>query len=879
MKKYIIKTIAAFIPAIAFLSCSDNSWNNTYLDGFKGGPSYSNSSTGEVALSTNDYNTISTLLSSIATTDEEKAAASAIKSNQYFDATSPYPASVAIPYYLASTSSPFFNFANGSTVNVSYSEISGTPEEISKISKAKTYTLTASDYQEVWGSTSDYVNSFAPEREPEAYLPAILKSQYPEANEGDYAVVTYNLATQNPMFGESGVLEITDAIKDLEKGSNLNAVAVVTGQSTVGLILTDNAGSIFYYNKNIDLSAYPIGSIVKVTGQVDAYNHGLQLTDQANISLVGSEEYVYPEPINYTSSMIDTACAVTGDMLATYASFAGKLSISGNYYNVEIPGATAQGSLYNLTDEIKAKISDGGSYYFYGYFMAVSGSGKYFNLLVTDVEPVYTGELTSSIKDIATGDNLSATAVVTAQCSRGLILSDNAGSILYYNTDINLDSYPIGTVVKVNGTVSAYNKGLQLSNSATIEILGKGVFSYPEAPLYTAAMVEKACEATENMLATYVSLEGTLTVSGSYYNIKIDGAEAQGSLYYATDAVKDKLINGEKYIFYGYFMAISGSSPKYFNIILTDFVSVASNSSVSYSGISSRSASYTPAASTVNAVYYFNGSAWTKANDVAILNPADYEAMDDPNNGITSPAIKIPLYLKAHYPYAVEGDIKYVAYNVGNNSCACGLYVFDGNIWNLNNNGLEALTAQFAKNNDSWKFVKYLGKAVFNLFEENEIMLNRTYMLVYGTAAATPIPTSNSYGYLQKTEVAPSDGVIVMTNDANGFTFATTCIYNDNVFTAPNGYFIIKDSNGRYLYLQGTYASFNVRAESPYIEDGQIADGYLFSAKSNGDGTWTITNKYNDRVIYYADNNYSNFAAYATQSDSDRLPYLYLLAE
>ena len=67
--------------------------------------------------------------------------------------------------------------------------------------------------------------------------------------------------------------------------------------------------------------------------------------------------------------------------------------------------------------------------------------------------PEYT--ITNNINNLAVGDMLSATAVVTAQNTRGLILTDNAGSILYYDTNVDLSSYPIGTVVKVEGEVSA----------------------------------------------------------------------------------------------------------------------------------------------------------------------------------------------------------------------------------------------------------------------------------------------------------------------------------------------------------------------------------------------------------------------------------------
>lgn len=872
MNKIIKISFAAIIPAMALLSCSENDWNDRYLDGFKDGPSYSNPSTGAVTLSAEDYSTISTLLKAVAGNDAETTAANAIKTNMYFDATSPFPASVAIPYYLASTSSEFFNFANGSTVAVSYSEISGTPEELSQISAASTYTLNSTNYKSVWGSDTDYINSFAPERTADQYLPAILKAQYPDAQEGDYAVVTYNTSTQNPVFGTGEEsYEITDNIKELSVGGMLNAVAVVTAQCSRGLILTDNAGSILYYNTAVDLSEYPIGTIVKVSGEIADYNKGFQLANTASINVVGNTEVTYPEPTFYSAAMINQAVTGTTDQLAQYIKLQGQLSISGNYLNIIIDGTQVQGSVYYATPEIQASLENGKSYIFTGYF--TSFTNKYLYMIVTEATPLIDVELSDSIKNLSTGDNLTATAVVTGQCSRGLILTDNAGSILYYNQNIDLASYPLGTAVKVSGAVSNYNKGLQLSAAASLEILGQTAFSYPEPVVYSASMIDTAVAGTSDILAQYSQIEGQLSISGNYLNVIIDGTVVQGSVYYATSTLQSKLENGVSYIFTGYFTSFTA---KYFYMVVTDATPVASTAA--YSAPSTRSALFTPAIAEENAVYYYNGSAWAPAEDVAVLNPADYAAMGDSNNSITNPAYKIPIYLKNTYPYAEEGQEMYVAYNITGNGCTCGLFVYDGISWSLNNNGMEELTAQFTKTNGSWHFTKYLGKAIFSLYNEQEIALNRTYIIAYGTAAATAVPTSNSYGYLQKTDVLPVDGVITMSNDANGFSFATECTYNGNTYTTPEGTFIIRDSNGRYLYLQGTYASFNVRADNPYIEDGAIASGYLFSATNSGDGAWTIKNQFNGRIVYFSEG-YSNFAAYDSASATDHLPNLYLLEE
>lgn len=895
MNKYIIKSIAAIVPALALMSCAENAWNDEYLDGFQGGQQYNKVSKADYTLTSNDYATISNILSQIAETDEEKAAATAIKNNLYFDMSSPYPASVAIPYYLSSTSSQFFNFNDGSTVNVTYQQVMGTPEELKQISASDTYTLTANDYKKVWGSETDYVSSFSPSKAPESYIPNILKEQYPDAVEGDYAIVTYNIANENPAFGEMGggsSVEITSNIKNIKSGDMLNAVAVVTAQCSRGLILSDNGGSILYYNTSVDLSEYPIGTIVKVSGEVGAYNTGLQLTNTATLTKVGSEEYVYPTPVNYTGAMIDSACTRTDNSLAVYMTLDGEISISGTYYNIAVDGATAQGSIYWIADDMKNDVVDGESYRFYGYFIAVSGSAtKFFNFVMTEAIPLSevgddtpgttpgSTEITDNIKNITKGQTLTATAVVTAQCSRGLILTDKGGSILYYNTGINLNTYPIGTIVNVSGKVTSYNQAFELDDSATINVAGSESYTYPTPTAYTASMVEDACIRTADMLATYVSIQGTVSVSGSYYNIDIEGCSNQGSVYYATDAMKAKLVDGQYSTIYGYFMAVSGSA-RYFNIVVTDVVPATKGYfGVSYNQPSSRSVAFAPANKVENAAYYFDGSAWVPAESVAVLDPSDYEEMGDSNNAVSSPNVKIPLYLKANYPYAVEGDQKYVAYNITSSGCSCGLFVYNGSSWALNDNGRYEGTGIFEKKNKVWSFTRELGKAVFTLFNEDEIELDRAYMIAYGTAAATPVQLSYSYGYLLKTEVNPSDGQIVMNDDSNKFTFKTTCTIGGVEYEAPEGTFMICDSNNRYLYLKGTYSSFNLNADEPELEDGVIAEGYIFTATNNGDGSWSITNdrgEGNVRNIYFS-SSYNNFAAYTSQGANDYFPSLYIL--
>lgn len=189
-----------------------------------------------------------------------------------------------------------------------------------------------------------------------------------------------------------------------------------------------------------------------------------------------------------------------------------------------------------------------------------------------DPTPGQDANLTSVIKNLSNGMTLEATAVVTAVDNRGVVLTDNAGSILYYNDSYDVSKYPVGTVVKVKGAVSIYNRGYQLTNTATIETAGTIQYTYPQPVTYTASMITEACSAADNFQATYVTINGKVALSGNYINVVVNGTTCQGSVYYAPDNVKAGLLNGKNYDLTGYFVSVSSSSStKFFNIVITDY--------------------------------------------------------------------------------------------------------------------------------------------------------------------------------------------------------------------------------------------------------------------------------------------------------------------
>lgn len=319
-----------------------------------------------------------------------------------------------------------------------------------------------------------------------------------------------------------------------------------------------------------------------------------------------------------------------------------------------------------------------------------------------------------------------------------------------------------------------------------------------------------------------------------------------------------------KYNSWGSYAEDKGAIPQMYNAAL---------SAVSAAKPAARIVAGTPVTEGMNAVYYFDGSNWQAATGVMALNPGDYTAMGVDNAKLTAPETMIPLYLKSKLIYAQEGDEMIVVYNYNKTA----LFVYDGANWTMNNNGLENVVGKFTKKGDAWSFTKYVGKATFDLFNEDQITLDRNYLFVAGNICGTVIPSSDTYGYINAYNVVIDNGTIVIPTDAYSYTFASSATVEDVKYSVPEGTFLMKDSNNRYLYMRGTYTSFNVQA-NPNIEDGGIAKSFLWSASKDADGNWTIKNVDNGKTWAYS-TKYTSFGAYDALSNVDVLPTLYMMRE
>lgn len=113
---------------------------------------------------------------------------------------------------------------------------------------------------------------------------------------------------------------------------------------------------------------------------------------------------------------------------------------------------------------------------------------------------------------------------------------------------------------------------------------------------------------------------------------------------------------------------------------------------------------------------------------------------------------------------------------------------------------------------------------------------NGTYKVAQNVAA------TKTYGWLYVDDATAKDGVITMDDESHAFTFV-----------ANGSDWYIKDESGRYMFMTGTFNSFNVGADA-------TAEG-LWTVTPNANGTMKITNKGMSKYIQYS-TQYTSYGSY-----------------
>ncbi|MBP3682710.1 MAG: hypothetical protein J6I87_05475, partial [Rikenellaceae bacterium] len=183
------------------------------------------------------------------------------------------------------------------------------------------------------------------------------------------------------------------------------------------------------------------------------------------------------------------------------------------------------------------------------------------------------------IADVEFGNTYTMEGQVTAVSTNGFVFTDATGSIFFYGAK----NYAVGQNLTITGEISSYDKYcmLQIKGSTATIVEGEaGTYTYPTPSYADATAVDAYVADTNNRKATYVAMAGTMSISGNYYNIVVDGTTNQGSFYYASDDTKALVASGDKVVVYGY--AVAANNSKYYNIVVTDVVKITDIANVEF---------------------------------------------------------------------------------------------------------------------------------------------------------------------------------------------------------------------------------------------------------------------------------------------------------
>ena len=203
------------------------------------------------------------------------------------------------------------------------------------------------------------------------------KTKYASVLKNGYKVTLYGLysyyASKQQHEVISAVVESYEEVAATTEQFSGTVVAV----SKFAFLVKASDGYKYVYDTDLTPTV-KVGDIVTVSAEKTSYN-GLTEYENYTVTTSGTETVTHPDATVLTGTALDSYATTFG-----YVSFSGKLTVSGNYYNVAVTGATAIGSLSNpveVPDSLSGKIVD-----VEGYYLQSSGSTtKYQNIILTKI--------------------------------------------------------------------------------------------------------------------------------------------------------------------------------------------------------------------------------------------------------------------------------------------------------------------------------------------------------------------------------------------------------------------------------------------------------------------------------------------------------------
>ena len=206
----------------------------------------------------------------------------------------------------------------------------------------------------------------------------------------------------------------------------------------------------------------------------------------------------------------------------------------------------------------------------------------------------------ATIKDA--GNHNVEGAWIVAKNAKGIVITDNSGAyiMVFLNKESELS---VGQVVNVSGEVELSDKSglLQFKSTTTVTATGDTIAVSHGTPkdITTYAALDSYAN---NKTYVYAEMKGQLNVSGTYYNLYVDGKseynDYKGSIAYPSSAIASELtaLNGANIVVRGYMVGVTGTV--YANIVALEVEVDSSNPVLKAENISG-----VPAAGVTNATH------------------------------------------------------------------------------------------------------------------------------------------------------------------------------------------------------------------------------------------------------------------------------------
>lgn len=371
-----------------------------------------------------------------------------------------------------------------------------------------------------------------------------------------------------------GATPIADALA-MDKGAQVTLKGTVGAVTTQSFVLVDNTGAIVVFLG--DEPTVAIGDKATVKGAIGEYA-GLKQIDKTGVVVekTGTDSAWAPTPEEVGG---EEFTAYKENVVAKYVKMAGVYTFSDsgkgyNYYNFNVHGSSAKGSFSYTPDALVEGFENNANVLVEGYLIGVNSS-NFIQIALVEmtldegyVEPEKPEATVATVADVLAGDNDEAFKVegtVGAVTKKSFILVDATGALnIYVNgtPKVGDAELEVGDNVTVEGTRGEYQNAVQLNSPKVTAREGEAV-ALPTAEEYDAAKLDAYIATPTTKL---VKIAGTYSVSGTYYNLNIDGLNVAkgGSFYQTPAAIVGDIVSGTPVIVEGYLVGYNNG--KYVNI-------------------------------------------------------------------------------------------------------------------------------------------------------------------------------------------------------------------------------------------------------------------------------------------------------------------------